>query len=699
MPQPQDRGIFDRLYRFLFGVNLIQEELRETEDLYWRVAQLHRKSQFADGTGQFNMACGICATFIESVPAGLTGDFLAAVSEIVSLEKTIFTLPEIEDFKRLSMKEGMELRNFLRSKEWFHLNEEKALTRLGGCLCAIFGKIAETIPDISVPSPFTIPVIYTLPEPRQYIDTIIGTLHEERYVDADLFAALRRRLQTNLYAVSDLAPGSNKPFKTASKNDAPLDEIVDAYLGGTPFAGFFASPVPLKLTHEERFQHCHIVGGSGSGKTQLLQSLILHDLRSEDPPALVIVDSQGDLIDKVSRLEGIEDRLILITPKEIEHPPALNIFEIDRRRLGTYDALTKEQVTAGAIETFDYLFTGLLGADLTAKQGVFFRYVARLMLSLPETLGRNATILDMIRLMSEVEPYRKAIEALPPIQREFFTRDFEANTFEQTKEQIRYRLQGIIENPTIAALFTSPSTKVDLFTALNNGAVVLVDTAKDLLKGASSHFGRIFIALTLQAVLERAAIPEDRRRSAFLVVDEAAEYFDQNIDDMLAQVRKYKLGCCFAHQHLDQCTPQLRASFAANTGIKMASGVSSSDARALAPDMRTTPDFILSQPRLQFACHIRGVTPQAVAIPIEAGKLEREDRMSDTAYDEMRKRNRGRVSIERSEPPEAPQAQEQASRPQGPPEPKPPPRSQRPRPKKHRKRPGPLAGDIDTAAK
>jgi hypothetical protein len=37
-----------------------------------------------------------------------------------------------------------------------------------------------------------------------------------------------------------------------------------------------------------------------------------------------------------------------------------------------------------------------------------------------------------------------------------------------------------------------------------------------------------------------------------------------------------------------------------------------SDARAMAPDLRTTPEFILSQPKLHFACHIRNVTPQAV---------------------------------------------------------------------------------------
>ena len=61
-------------------------------------------------------------------------------------------------------------------------------------------------------------------------------------------------------------------------------------------------------------------------------------------------------------------------------------------------------MVAGVIETFDYLFSGLIGADLTAKQSVFFRFVARLLIALPETLGRNATILDMIALMDDPGP-------------------------------------------------------------------------------------------------------------------------------------------------------------------------------------------------------------------------------------------------------------------------------------------------------
>ncbi len=206
-------------------------------------------------------------------------------------------------------------------------------------------------------------------------------------------------------------------------------------------------------------------------------------------------------------------------------------------------------------------------------------------------------------------------------------------------------MQGIIENPTLARLFTSPRTKIDLFEEMNRGTIIFVDTAKDFLKDSHSHFGRIIISLVLQAALERAAIPEKDRKPTFLIVDEAASYFDNNIDDLLTDSRKYKLGCVFAHQYLDQATPSLRASLAANTSIKFASGVSTNDARAMASDMRTTPDFILKQPSLQFACHIRNVTSQAVSIPVYPGLPERLSQLTAEQYDRMRDLNRSRVSV------------------------------------------------------
>jgi hypothetical protein len=217
-------------------------------------------------------------------------------------------------------------------------------------------------------------------------------------------------------------------------------------------------------------------------------------------------------------------------------------------------------------------------------------------------------------------------------------------------------------------MFTSPVNKLDMFEAMNSGAIVLVNTSKALLKSAASaRFGRTIIAVTLRAAFERVAIAPEQRRPAFLIIDEAADYFDANVDALLTQVRKFKLGLVFAHQYLDQLDAGLRASFAANTAIKFAGGVSDKDARALAPDMRCKPDFIAAQRKSReatnFAAFVRNLTPTALSLSVPFGSIDQIPRLADEVHRALRDRNRQRYAVanaaeQQSSPahPEAPTA-------------------------------------------
>ena len=577
-------------------------------------------------------------------------------------EKPIFQSVGDVEIEKLSLVELVDLRRFLRAQEHFLDHEAEALNILVLRVQTMIAAVVGDLPKLHTPSPFCVPLINLVPDPGELVGGLLGMTVDDEVERYGLFADIGGRLDQNVNAAykinSAVAPKRKLPSvaEKAGEEGWGPQEVAGKILRGTPFDDFLLTPLPLKFDQETRFSHIHIVGGSGAGKTQLLQNLILHDLKSPEPPTLIVVDSQGDLINKIARLSlfdpdggPLAGKLTIISPRDINAPPAINIFDVRKDRLDSYAPAMREQVMAGVIQTFDYLFAGLLGADLTAKQSVFFRFVARLMLALPETLGRNATILDMMNLMDDPGPYRDAIKSLPPIQRNFFERDFQATGFKQTKEQIRYRLQAILENPTLERLFTSETTKVDLFSEMNSGGVILIDTAKDFLKGSSAHFGRIFISLVLQAALERSTIPERQRRPAFLIVDEAADYFDDNIDDLLTQVRKYAVGCVFAHQFLDQCAPSLKASLAANTSTKLCASLSVSDARAMAPELRTTAEKILKQKKGHFACFIRNVTPEAVSVPVAFGQLEREPRLDADAYESLLQQNREKVSGDNSE--------------------------------------------------
>lgn len=537
-------------------------------------------------------------------------------------------------------------------------------------LTALLAELLDALPASAFqdePAPFTVPA-YALGDPAAIVGRLlVAFLHDLAPRQPDAIAALtfmrtRLRLWDNILAVSHMTPEQvdAAPHKIVGPRDCDLSppDMISAYLGGTPLADFAALPLPFALPLEARFEHMHVVGGAGHGKTQTLQHLIATDLMAPDPPSLIIIDSHGDMLAAIERLAlfdpehgRLTDRLIIIDPEDVEHPPALNMFDMSSTRLAGYTAAEREQVEAATIELYDYIFRAL-AADLTSKQGVAFAFVARLLLTVP-----GATIHTLRELMEDPSatidksPFAAAIGALDSTARAFFEQHFFTKAFLDTKRQIARRIYDFIRNRTFERMFSSPINKLDMFEAMNSGAIVLVNTSKAMLKNAASAlFGRTMIALTMRAAFERVSIPRDQRRPAFLIIDEAADYFDANVDELLTQVRKYKLGLVFAHQYLDQLDGGLRASFAANTAIKLAGGVSDKDARALAPDMRCRHDFIGAQRKhndhTSFAAYVRSLTPTAVSLTVPFGTLEAMPQMSAAAHRALRARNRARYSAD-----------------------------------------------------
>jgi len=500
---------------------------------------------------------------------------------------------------------------------------------------------------------FSLPLIDMLPNIGQRVEDLILPFYSQEVRSHQLFSEVREQLDRNLHALSGV-PFTRQHFnspKLVMPSTFKGEDLVSSYLHHTPLKNIFSAMVPFAIPEEARFAHTHIVGGTNHGKTQTIQHLLLSDLSQENPPSLVVIDSQGDMLQKLSHLalfDGrLRDKLIYIDPTDIENAPALNMFDVSR--LANLSPTAKEQALNGIIELYEYVFASLLRAELTQKQNVLFRYTLRLMLAVP-----NATIIDLVKFLHTPDPYIQYADTLPDTAREFFRTEFYDKSFTQTKQQIRRRIFGVLENDTFRRMFSTPENRMRMDEALNSGKIILVNTAKDhLKKDSSSLLGRYFIALTLQAALERASLPERQRRAAFLYVDEAAEYFDENVDELLNQARKYKVGVILSHQYMDQLTQTLRGSIAANTSIKLAGGVSDKDARGLAPEMRCKPEFITSQQRTNrgtsFACHIRNFTPQAVSIFVPFGTLEGQPTMSKEAFSQFVLTNRTRLCPTRSQ--------------------------------------------------
>jgi hypothetical protein len=259
----------------------------------------------------------------------------------------------------------------------------------------------------------------------------------------------------------------------------------------------------------------------------------------------------------------------------------------------------------------------------------------------------GATIHTLREFMEEPEATRAHLGKLDPTSRHFFETQFYSKVFDDTRQQILTRLWGVLSNSVLARMFSHKENRLDVFTALNRGSLILINTAKDLLKQEGCEIlGRFFIALLAQATQERASVPPEGRRATFVYVDEAQDYFDAGLEQLLNQARKYKVGLILAHQNLGQFEPKLQAAVMASTAVKLAGGVSARDASAMAREMGCAPEFLQSMRKharhTEFACHIRNVMPRPVLLAVPFGQMEGRPRMSEAELEELLERNRRR---------------------------------------------------------
>ena len=627
-----------------------------------------------------SVADSVCAEL--EIPAEHDQAYLVqAFTERLFEYEELFLLPDVDWQAAHSIAKLWDIRELLSRQRALVADFEEVCALLATASAAILEPIYAACPALLEASgeddgiSVETSLLESIANLGSVTQAMLSVAFAEELAERNILPRLSDRLERNLIAASGGNPADPRGFSRAPKLPEQFDakspdQLVSTYLGGTPLLPLFNQTLDFTIPTKARFEHHHIVAGSGHGKTQTLQYLIAQDLEAvaEANRTVIVLDSQGDLIRNISGLkcfapgEPLHDRVVIIDPSDVQWPVSLNLFDVGMERLSGYAPLERERLTNSILELYDFVLGTLLSAEMTQKQNVIFRYVTRLMLHIPD-----ATIHTLRELMEpgSEKTFAPHIAKLSGTARHFFETEFTSKEFDQTKKQVLRRLWGILENQTFERMFSHPRSKLDLFAEMNTGKVILINTAKDLLKEQGTEiFGRFFIALIAQAAQERATLPAAKRISTFVYIDEAQDYFDRNIGIILAQARKMNVGMILSHQFLGQLEPKLQEAFAANTAIKFAGGVSAKDARAFAPMLYCTPELIEAQPKGSFAANVRGVTKGAVPLKFPLGYLEKLPRMEKAERQVLRQRMRDRYAVHISELGKAPDKTEESEMPE-----------------------------------
>lgn len=342
---------------------------------------------------------------------------------------------------------------------------------------------------------------------------------------------------------------------------------------------------PVTVGTDARMSHAFMLGQTGTGKSTLMESMILQDMRAGR--GLAVIDPHGDMIDSIlGRIPGerVED-VILFDTLDREKPLGFNV--IQWRTIDERDLIIDELYL-----TIDRVY------DMKSAGGPIF-----------ETNFRG-----MLKLLMGDKPREEFIPTLLEFASCYLNRDFrqwlkktvkDAQALDFVEELERTRGEASLQNPspyvtskfsrlthdtTLKRIVGQERTSFDFDEIINEGNILLVKLGRGRFGATVSAMlaNQIVTRFKLSAI-KRGDLRSEKRRDFFLYVDECHNLPSENVMELLSEARKFRMGLILATQYTAQLSEptakknDLLSAILGNVGTTLIFRLGQEDAVRLSP--------------------------------------------------------------------------------------------------------------------
>jgi hypothetical protein len=350
------------------------------------------------------------------------------------------------------------------------------------------------------------------------------------------------------------------------------------YLGKSRYRGVER---PIFISDEDRRRHVYVIGKTGTGKSQLLEEMIVQDIKNGKGCA--VVDPHGDLIDGVlARIpaDRAED-VIYFDPSDSERPMGLNMLE----------AKTEEQkhfvvtsIVGLMYKLYDPMKTGIIGPR-------FEHAIRNAMLTVMVEPGN--TFVEVVRVLTDSSFVQELLPKLQdPIIRRYWTDQIAQTADFHKSEVLDYivsKFGRFVTNKLMRNIIGQSESSFDFRKVMDEGKILLVNLAKGKIGEENSNFlGLILVPRILISAMSRQEIPEEKRRDFYLYVDEFQNFATPDFAQILSEARKYRLDLIVANQFIGQMEEEVKNAVFGNVGTLIAFRVGVTDANYLQHEYQPT---------------------------------------------------------------------------------------------------------------
>lgn len=355
------------------------------------------------------------------------------------------------------------------------------------------------------------------------------------------------------------------------------------------------------IYQNDRLMGMYLLGKTGSGKTNLLKTLIYQDVFRGR--GLCLLDSNGDLLKEVLSFIP-ENRKKDIVFLDATNPAAA----LGYNPLKKVSYHKRALIASSILETFQKLWG-------QQSWGLKLEYILRnVILTLLDQPKANFD--DIPKLLLENSFREKCVHH---IVSKNVKRFWEVEYPKYSKTDILPVLNKVgsfLSIPILHKILVENKQQISLRQIMDSNKIFLVNLSKGSLGTDGAHLlGSLLITSLSSAAFSRVDMQEKYRTPFFIYLDEFQNYTTSSLTNMFAELRKFGIGFILAHQYLNQLTTDIRNSVLGNIGTIICFKLGQADAKYMAQEFYPifqTSDFTnLEHFHIYLKLLINGKSPAA----------------------------------------------------------------------------------------
>jgi hypothetical protein len=316
---------------------------------------------------------------------------------------------------------------------------------------------------------------------------------------------------------------------------------------------------PFVVDEVDRFSGMYILGVAGSGKSALLQNLILEDIRKGH--AVVVIDPHLDLVSNCVASMPAEylKRTYVLDMLDEDASFGINLFGLSGK---PRNAKERSQAVDRVMHVLEVLWADVL------KQTNLPLYVRSATIALVNHPGM--TLLQMSRFLTD-KPFRdQLLRGVDDVMTHDHWREHDSMKPSDQAARIQpllNRLKAIFMGRDLIQNIIGQQTTISFRRAIENREIIFIKLPVKELEQDARLVGTTIIAQISAALFSFADLPESQRPGFSLYVDEFQNFSTPDFASMFTEGRKFGMRVILAHQLRGQLIRELREATASSRTI------------------------------------------------------------------------------------------------------------------------------------